>query len=93
MLLGRCSVNECVPTCAMTSKGPKYFSMSFFRWPGGMEKLHFHKDVGTGWETGGRGTACISQSLVAGLSCLDLFFQCGVEFIQVDGKLVCFSGC
>ena len=37
--------------------------------------------------------ACIGQGLVAGLSCSDLFFQCDVEFIQVDGKLPCLSGC
>ena len=29
MLLGRHSVNECDPTCVMTSKGPSYFSASF----------------------------------------------------------------
>ena len=29
MLSGNCSVNECIPTCAMTSNGPRYFSVSF----------------------------------------------------------------
>ena len=29
MLSGNHSVNECVPTCVMTSNGPRYFSMSF----------------------------------------------------------------
>ena len=29
MLSGNRSVNECVPTCAMTSNGPRYFSASF----------------------------------------------------------------
>ena len=29
MVSGRCSVIECDPTCAMTSKGPRCFSMSF----------------------------------------------------------------
>ena len=28
-----------------------------------------------------------------GLSCFDLFLQCGVEFIQIDGELTCLFGC
>ena len=52
-----------------------------------MKELHFHKGVGACQETWGRGTACISRDLVVGLSCLDLFFQCSVEFIQVNGEL------
>ena len=91
MLSGNRSIIECVPTCAMTLNGPRYFFHEFFRQPGGMEKLCFYEGMGAGWETWGRGTACISQGLVAGLSCSDLFFQCGVEFIQVDGEFSCLS--
>ena len=29
MLSGNRSINECVPTCVMTSNSPRYFSMSF----------------------------------------------------------------
>ena len=58
-----------------------------------MEKLCFYEGMGAGQETQGRGTACVGQGLVAGLSCSDLFFQCGVEFIQVDGELPCLSRC
>ena len=29
MLSGNHSINECIPTCAMTLNGPRYFSASF----------------------------------------------------------------
>ena len=29
MLSGNCSVIKCIPTCAMTLNGPRYFSASF----------------------------------------------------------------
>ena len=58
-----------------------------------MEKLCFYEGMGASQETRGRGMVCIGRGLVAGLSCSDLFFQYGVEFIQVDGELPCLSGC
>ena len=44
----------------------------------------FHEGMGAGQKTQGRGMVCVSRGLVARLSCSDLFFQCGVEFVQVD---------
>ena len=48
-----------------------------------MEELCFHEGMGAGRETWGRGMVWVCQGLVVGLSCPDLFFQCGVEFIRL----------
>ena len=77
MLSGSRSVIECVPTCAMTSNGPRYFSTSFLDGQV-VRKIVLYEGMGASQEIWGRGMTCVCQGLVAGLSCPDLFFQCAV---------------